>query len=503
MTRLHMQSSHYKQSLHDRGVCVIIPTYNNAGTIADVVKRTLLHCDDVIVVNDGATDSTKEILTGISGITLINSPKNEGKGAALRRGFRKALEQGFTYAITLDADGQHYPEDLPLFLEANIEHPGCLIVGERNLEGVERSKGSSFANAFSNFWFCVQTFHRLPDTQTGYRLYPLKKLIGLSLLTSRYEAELELMVFASWHGVKLVSKPVNVFYPKPEERVSHFRPGLDFTRISILNTILCLLAVVYGIPCFLYRSIKTGLFTTTTYLVYLVGGLTITPIAFGKYLYTKTTKNPSRILHRTITTFSKSVTKLLGIFGAKVTVENPNDETFTKPVLIVCNHQSQLDLMIQLSQTNKVVFLTNDWVWKNPVFGAIVRCAEYYPVSLGLETLIPKLKELVDRGYSISIFPEGTRSENGEIKRFHKGIFHIASLLNLDVLPLTIYGTGKVMPKRGWLIKKWPIWLHIGKRLNSEDLTSLGTTLREQAKSLRKEYQTTYDNLKNRIERNV
>ena len=162
MTRLHMQSSHYKQSLHDRGVCVIIPTYNNAGTIADVVKRTLLHCDDVIVVNDGATDSTKEILTGISGITLINSPKNEGKGAALRRGFRKALEQGFTYAITLDADGQHYPEDLPLFLEANIEHPGCLIVGERNLEGVERSKGSSFANAFSNFWFCVQTFHRLP-----------------------------------------------------------------------------------------------------------------------------------------------------------------------------------------------------------------------------------------------------------------------------------------------------------------------------------------------------
>ena len=188
-----MQNSHYKQSLHDRGVCVIIPTYNNAGTIADVVKRTLLHCDDVIVVNDGATDSTKEILTGISGITLINSPKNEGKGAALRRGFRKALEQGFTYAITLDADGQHYPEDLPLFLEANIEHPGCLIVGERNLEGVERSKGSSFANAFSNFWFCVQTFHRLPDTQTGYRLYPLKKLIGLSLLTSRYEAELELM----------------------------------------------------------------------------------------------------------------------------------------------------------------------------------------------------------------------------------------------------------------------------------------------------------------------
>lgn len=498
-----MPNSHYKQLLHDRGICVIIPTYNNAGTIADVVERTLLHCDDVIVVNDGATDSTKDILTGISGITLINSPKNEGKGAALRRGFRKAMDMGFAYAITLDADGQHYPDDIPLFLEANIQHPGCLIVGERNLDGVVRSKGSSFANAFSNFWFCVQTFHRLPDTQTGYRLYPLKKLRGLSLLTSRYEAELELMVFASWHGVKLVSKPVNVFYPKPEERVSHFRPGLDFTRISILNTILCFLAVIYGLPCFLYRSIRTGIFTTTTYLVYLIGGVTITPIAFGKYLYTKATKKPSRILHRVITSFSKTVTKMLGVFGAKVSVENPCNEDFNKPALIVCNHQSQLDLMVLLSQTNQVVFLTNDWVWRNPVFGAIVRCAEYYSVSIGLETLLPKLHEFVDRGYSIAIFPEGTRSETGEIKRFHKGIFHIASLLNLDVLPLTIYGTGKVMPKCGWIIKDWPIQLQVGRRISPEELTSLGTTLREQAKNLRREYQTIYDNLKNRIERNV
>ena len=88
---------------------MIIPVYNNGGTIADVVKRTLLQCNDVIVVNDGSTDLTKEHLESISGITLINSPKNEGKGAALRRGFRKALDLGFTYAITLDADGQHYP----------------------------------------------------------------------------------------------------------------------------------------------------------------------------------------------------------------------------------------------------------------------------------------------------------------------------------------------------------------------------------------------------------
>lgn len=503
MSKQLMPNSHYKQSLHDRGICVIIPVYNNAGTITDVVKRTLLHCNDVIVVNDGSTDSTKECLEGISEISLINSPKNEGKGAALRRGFRKALELGFSYAITLDADGQHYPEDIPLFLEANIEHPGCLIVGARNLDGVVRSKGSSFANSFSNFWFCVQTLHKLPDTQTGYRLYPLKKLKGLSLLTSRYEAELELMVFASWHGVKLISKPINVFYPKPEDRVSHFRPGLDFTRISILNTILCVLAVLYGIPCFLYRSLKTGLFTTTTYLVYLIGAITITPIAFGKSCYTKLTRKPSSFLHKVVTMFSKTVVKLLGMFGAKATVENNSCEDFKKPALIVCNHQSQLDLMVQLSLTNKIIFLTNDWVWKNPVFGAIVRCAEYYPVSMGLDNLLPKLQNLVDRGYSISVFPEGTRSDNGEINRFHKGIFHLASVLNLDILPLTLYGTGKVMPKHGWLIKKWPIWLKIGNRINQENLTALGETLRAQAKSLRGEYLTVYDNLKNRIERNV
>ena len=156
-------------------------------------------------------------------------------------GFRKALEMGFSYAITLDGDGQHYPEDIPLFLKANQEHPQSLIIGSRQLEGVDRSKGSSFANKFSNFWFYVQTGRALPDTQTGYRLYPLHRLHGLSLLTSRYEAELELLVFASWHGVKLVPIPVQVYYPPRNERVSHFRPGKDFCTYSVLNTILCFL----------------------------------------------------------------------------------------------------------------------------------------------------------------------------------------------------------------------------------------------------------------------
>ncbi len=143
--------------------------------------------------------------------TIVTLEKNSGKGAALKAGFRKALDMGFSYAITLDGDGQHYPKEISRFLEANREHPWTLIVGSRNQEGINRSKGSNFANRFSNFWFWVQTGRRLSDTQTGYRLYPLKRLHGLSLLTSRYEAELELLVFASWHGTEIVEIPIDVY----------------------------------------------------------------------------------------------------------------------------------------------------------------------------------------------------------------------------------------------------------------------------------------------------
>lgn len=243
--------------MHDRGICVVIPTYNNSGTIEQVVRDTLEQCDDVIVVNDGSTDATTDILRRIDGITLVEYAQNRGKGHALKCGFRWAMDMGFDYAITLDADGQHYADDIPIFVRENQAHPGALIVGQRDLKGVQRSSGSEFANKFSNFWFYVQTGRRLKDTQTGYRLYPLRRLKGLSWLTSRYEAELELMVFASWHGVQLVSTPIRVYYPPQDQRVSHFRPGTDFLRITVLNTVLCFLTLVYALPLRLCRWIAS------------------------------------------------------------------------------------------------------------------------------------------------------------------------------------------------------------------------------------------------------
>jgi glycosyltransferase involved in cell wall biosynthesis len=226
-------------------VCTVMPTYNNGGTLRDVVERVLTYCADVIVVNDGCTDNSAEILASLDNrITVVNYGRNRGKGYALKQGFKKAKAMGFDYALTIDSDGQHFPEDIPLFVDALDQHPGALIVGSRNLKQDNMPGKNTFANKFSNFWFRIQTGIDLPDTQTGYRLYPLQRLPRI--FSARYEAELSLLVFSAWRGIDLVPIKVNVFYP--EDRVTHFRPFWDFFRISVLNTILCLVALVYGWP---------------------------------------------------------------------------------------------------------------------------------------------------------------------------------------------------------------------------------------------------------------
>jgi len=242
-----------RDMLTRRKVCVIVPTYNNHKTVLEVVERLRPFASDIVVVNDGSTDETQTLLENCTmpELTVVSYPKNQGKGHALRTGFRKALEMGFDYAITIDSDGQHYPEDLPRFVVKLEEclskgERDVLIVGNRKLQQENMPGGNTFANYFSNFWFALQTWQYLPDTQTGFRLYPLHRLHGLNLITARYEAELELMVLAAWHGVKLVSTPIRVYYPPKGERVSHFRPFWDFARIFVLNTVLCVLCLVCG-----------------------------------------------------------------------------------------------------------------------------------------------------------------------------------------------------------------------------------------------------------------
>lgn len=235
--------------------CVIIPTYNNEKTICRVVEDVKHFTSDIIVVNDGSTDGTAALLSECNGITVVDYGRNRGKGYALKVGFSKARAMGYRYAITIDADGQHFASDIPSFVKALDAYPDSLIVGSRNLNADGMPSGNTFANKFSNFWFRLQTGVSLPDTQTGFRLYPLEQMTHLWWMTSRYEAELELLVYAVWHGVKLLPIAISVYYPPAAERVTHFRPVYDFVRISLLNTVLCFLAVVYGLPLKLKRMI--------------------------------------------------------------------------------------------------------------------------------------------------------------------------------------------------------------------------------------------------------
>lgn len=227
--------------------CVIIPVYNNAGTVKDVVQRALKFCKDVIVVDDGSTDGSSDSLSGL-GAVVVRYEKNRGKGYALKTGFKAAKDRGFERAITIDADGQHFPEDIPAFVKAAKEHPDAMLVGSRNLRMENMPGGNTFANNFSNFWFRLQTGVKLPDTQSGFRLYQLNRIGRLRFLTCRYEAELELLVFQCWKGVPMIPVGIRVYYPPEGERVTHFRPFGDFFRISVLNTVLCILALVYGLP---------------------------------------------------------------------------------------------------------------------------------------------------------------------------------------------------------------------------------------------------------------
>ena len=489
--------------LQARGICVIIPTYNNDTTIKSVIEDCLCYCSDVIVVNDGSTDNTKAILANIDGIIVVDYAKNKGKGYALKRGFLKAKSLGFSYAITIDSDGQHFPSDIITFLHANQEHPGSLIIGERNLTGVDRSSGSDFANKFSNFWFFVQTGKKLSDTQTGYRLYPLKKLYGLLLLTSRYEAELELLVSASWHGINIVPIPINVYYPPRAERVSHFRPFADFMRISLLNTILCVLAVLYGLPLRLWRWLSKYLRTVFAIVFCIVVIMfIISPIIWIYSKIGKFDEHKRLTIHKIINRFARLLMFNIGIPGTRFSYSNLTGEDFVKPSVIICNHQSHLDLMCQLIFTPKMVFLTNNWVWNNPIYGLIIRNAEFYPVAEGVETLMPKLKDLVNRGYHIAIYPEGTRSPDCKILRFHKGAFLVAKELNIDILPMYLYGPGKVLPKNKHTLSKGPIHIEVGARFSPTQLSELGD-IRKQASYMRHHYENAYEQLCDKIEQDV
>jgi glycosyltransferase involved in cell wall biosynthesis len=245
-----------KKKFSDLNCCVIIPTYNNDRTLEKIIEDVLNYTDNVIIVNDGSTDQTSEIIRRFSSLHVVNILKNRGKGLALKKGFDLAIENGFRYAITIDSDGQHFPSELHLFLDKIEQEPDSVIIGARNMGQASVPGTSSFGHKFSIFWFKVETGLKIDDVQSGFRLYPLKYLRDMRLFTRKYEFEVEVLVRLAWRGVKVFSVPVNVYYPPKEERVSHFRKVHDFTRISIVNSILVFTALLLVRPFLFTRSLK-------------------------------------------------------------------------------------------------------------------------------------------------------------------------------------------------------------------------------------------------------
>lgn len=236
---------------------VLIPTYNNAPKLIGVLDSILELTSHVLVVNDGSTDETSQILEEYENIFTLQYEKNQGKGIALKKGLDWAIKRDYRYAISMDSDGQHLASDLEKFLDKVTEEPESMIIGARNMDTAEGVPGgSSFGHKFSNFWFQLETGKKLPDTQSGFRLYPLSQIKNMRFYTTKYEFEIESIVRLSWRGVKMLWVPIRVEYP--EDRITHFRKFWDFFRISILNSVLVLIALLWIKPRDLFRRIAKG-----------------------------------------------------------------------------------------------------------------------------------------------------------------------------------------------------------------------------------------------------
>jgi uncharacterized protein len=242
-----------------------------------------------------------------------------------------------------------------------------------------------------------------------------------------------------------------------------------------------------------------GLFKSVFSLSYFaLGSFIVTIAGFFLVKLNPFAKSKTKLLyHRILSAYTWSVIYIMG--NVKKKIINPQKEDFSKPAVLIANHQSFLDILIMTMLHPKVVLLTNNWVWNSPLFGWLVRMAGYYPVARGIENSIEYLEQQVNAGYSIAVFPEGTRSPDERIRRFHKGAFFIAEKLNLDILPVIIHGTGYTMSKGDFLLKDGFITIKYLPRVKSGDLF-FGVDYTERARFLGKYFRQQYAKLKEELE---
>lgn len=220
-------------------VAALIPAYQAAATVGAVVVGARLHCARVIVVDDGSGDATGERAVA-AGAEVIRHPANAGKGAALRTGLEALAAAGVGRALTLDADGQHLPDEIPTLLAASDGAPRAIVVGVRRKEGHEIAPANRFGNWIADRLLRLVAGQPLPDTQSGFRIYPLPATLALGIEGTRFDFETEVLLRAARGGIELVGVPVRVHYPPAATRVSHYRPWVDTLRI--IRTVVRVLA---------------------------------------------------------------------------------------------------------------------------------------------------------------------------------------------------------------------------------------------------------------------